>query len=331
MSGKTSLFPRSTSMFHPVVRSKIDACCGVTLVIVSPGLSKVMWCFGLLPRSFFLSFSSQSDNTLRTASCLLLYLPCVSDVEQDERTCSSVPDLSHRLHFGSSVSPQRQMFAGDGKRPYTYLIMNDSLRSSYFQMSPQVSFLSVMFHVVHAPCDPISTALACLTCSSALLTSDWIMARLSVWSDLLHGNVLVAPMPWRPTAVIPTMSLCLRELSVNLTVSVADHFLPVRVTIPASWIRSSGESLNVSTSLVLAVLNSSTSKDSGSCSLLFFPYSPILVKLGVFLATSSGVCWWFSPELPLLNWVLHTALMAILLRAGCLSTGFTRKYIRIIS
>ena len=48
----------------------------------------------------------------------------------------SVPDLSHRLYFGSSVSPQRQRF-GDGKRSYTDLIRNDSLRGSYFQMSPQ--------------------------------------------------------------------------------------------------------------------------------------------------------------------------------------------------
>ena len=130
-------------------------------------------------------------------------------------------------------------------------------------MSPQVIFLSVVFNVVHAPFYPISTALACLTCSSPLLTSDWIMARLSFLSDMLHSHVLVAPMLWRPTAVIPTMYLCLRELSVRLTVSVADHFLSVRVTIPASRIRSSGESLNVSTSLtcLLAVLNSSTSED----------------------------------------------------------------------
>ena len=119
---------------------------------------------------------------------------------------------------------------------------------------PKVSFLSVVFHLVHAPCDPISTALACLTCSSALLTSDWIMARLSFWSDLLHSNVLTTPMPWRPTAVIPTMSLCLRELSVSLTVSVTDHFLPVRVTLPASRISSSIESLNVNTSVVLNCL-----------------------------------------------------------------------------
>ena len=97
MSWKTSLLPRSTSMFHSIAPSKIYACCGVALVIVSPGFTKVLWCFGLLPRSIFLSFSSQSANYLRTAWCLHLYLPCVSDVEQDERTCSSVPDLSYRL------------------------------------------------------------------------------------------------------------------------------------------------------------------------------------------------------------------------------------------
>ena len=66
MSGKTSLLPRSTYMFHPVVPSKLNASasCGVALVIVSPGFTKAMWCFGLLPSSFFLSFSSQSANSL---------------------------------------------------------------------------------------------------------------------------------------------------------------------------------------------------------------------------------------------------------------------------
>ncbi|KAH3842389.1 hypothetical protein DPMN_115885 [Dreissena polymorpha] len=65
----------------------------------------------LLPRSFFRSFSSQSTNCLRTKSCLHLYLPCVSVVVQDDRTCSMVPKLSHRLHFGSAVSPHRHKFA----------------------------------------------------------------------------------------------------------------------------------------------------------------------------------------------------------------------------
>jgi len=106
------------------------------------------------------------------------------------------------------------------------------------------------------------------------------MVRLFFWSDLLQRTVFVAPMPWRQTAVIPTMSLCFSALSVWLTDSVADHFLPVRVTIPAPLMSSSGESLTVNTSLVFAVLNSSTSKDTGSCSLLLLPYSPLLVKLG---------------------------------------------------
>ena len=79
--------------------------------------------------------------------------------------------------------------------------------------------------------------------------------------------------------------------------------LLVRDTIPASRISSSGKSLNVSTSLVLAVLNSSTSEDKGSCSLLLFPYSPILVRLG-------GIPSLFL-RCPLLNWVLRIISMAI--------------------
>ncbi|KAH3842413.1 hypothetical protein DPMN_115909 [Dreissena polymorpha] len=73
--------------------------------------------------------------------------------------------------------------------------MNENLSGSYFQISPQVIFLSVLFHLVHVPCAPISTALACLALSSSLLTSDCIIARLSFWSDLLHNTVLVAPIP----------------------------------------------------------------------------------------------------------------------------------------
>lgn len=107
--------------------------------------------------------------------------------------------------------------------------------------------------MVRVPCDPISTALACLACS-AILTSDWFMACLSYWCDLLHSNALVIPMPWRPTAAIPTTSLCLSELSSWLTLPFTHHFLPVRVTITASRVSSSGESLSVSNNLVLAVL-----------------------------------------------------------------------------
>ncbi|KAH3836543.1 hypothetical protein DPMN_109915 [Dreissena polymorpha] len=65
------------------------------------------------------------------------------------------------------------------------------------------------------------------------------------------------------------MSLCLSAFSAWLT--VADHFLLVRVSIPASRMNSSGESLKVNKSLAFAVLNSSTSEDSGSCNLLLFP------------------------------------------------------------
>ena len=135
-SGKTSLFPKSTSMFQPVVPPRIDdptlrfcnvgfavdeptlrfcnVGCAVCVFLVSPDLTKAICpCWGLLPCSFFRSFSSQSANSLRTESCLHRYLPCVSAVEQDDRTCSRVPGLSHRLHLGSVVSPQRHRFAGD--------------------------------------------------------------------------------------------------------------------------------------------------------------------------------------------------------------------------
>ncbi|KAH3866556.1 hypothetical protein DPMN_029647 [Dreissena polymorpha] len=46
--------------------------------------------------------------------------------------------------------------------------------------------------------------------------------------------------------------------------------------MPASRICSSAEYFSVSTILVLAVLNSSTSVESGSCSLLPFPCNPRL-------------------------------------------------------
>ena len=152
-SGKTSLFPKSTSMLQPVVPPRIDdptlrfcnvgfavdeptlrfcnvgfavdehtlrfcnVGCAVCVFLVSPDLTKAIYpSWGLLPCSFFHSFSSQSSNSLRTESCLHRYLPCVSAVEQDDRTCSSVPGLSHRLHLGSVVSPYRHRFAGDGSR-----------------------------------------------------------------------------------------------------------------------------------------------------------------------------------------------------------------------
>ena len=67
-----------------------------------------------LPCPFFSSFS-QSASSLRTL-CLDRYLPCVSAVEQDDRSCSSVSGLSHRQHFGSVVGPHRHRFAGDGSK-----------------------------------------------------------------------------------------------------------------------------------------------------------------------------------------------------------------------
>ena len=138
-SGKTSLFPKSTSMFQPVVSPRIDdpslrfcnvgfavdeptlrfckVGCVVCVFLVSPDSTKVICpCLGLLPCSFFRSFSSQSAKSLRTESCLHRYLPCVSDVEQDDRTYSRVPGLFHRLHLGIVVSLHRHRFAGDDSR-----------------------------------------------------------------------------------------------------------------------------------------------------------------------------------------------------------------------
>ena len=106
-SGKSSLFSMSTSMFQPVVPPRIDdhtlrfcnVGCAVCVFLVSPDLTKaICLCWGLLPCSFFCSFSSQLANSLRTESCLHWYLPCVSAIGQDDRTCSRVPGLSHRLH-----------------------------------------------------------------------------------------------------------------------------------------------------------------------------------------------------------------------------------------
>ena len=91
--------------------------CAVCVFLVSPDLTKAICpCWGLLPCSFFRSFSSQSANSLRTESCFHQYLPCVSAVEQYDRTCSRASGLSHRLHLGSVVSSYRHRFAGDGSR-----------------------------------------------------------------------------------------------------------------------------------------------------------------------------------------------------------------------
>ena len=68
--------------------------CAVCVLLVSPELSEpeaVCPCWGLLPCSLLRSYSSQSANSLRTESCLHLYLPCVRAVAPDDRTCSSVP------------------------------------------------------------------------------------------------------------------------------------------------------------------------------------------------------------------------------------------------
>lgn len=56
--------------------------------------------------------------------------------------------------------PHRQRLAGNGRRSWTDLRRKDRHSGSYFQMSSQVNFLSMVSHVVHAPCAPISTALA---------------------------------------------------------------------------------------------------------------------------------------------------------------------------
>ncbi|KAH3866558.1 hypothetical protein DPMN_029651 [Dreissena polymorpha] len=90
------------------------------------------------------------------------------------------------------------------------------------------------------------------------------------------------------------------------TDSLRGQLFPVGwVTVPASWICSSAETLSVSTSLVLAVLNCSTSEDSTGCSLFLFPYSPTLQKLGVFLATCLCDGWLSTQRLLVLSSIPH--------------------------
>ena len=134
-SGKTSHFPKSTSMFQPVVPPRIDdptlrfcnvgfavdeptlrfcnVGCAVCVFLVSPDLQRQ---YARVGGYYHVPFSAPSANSLRTESCLHRYLPCVSAVEQDDKTCSRVPGLSHRLHLGSVVSPHRHRFVGDGSR-----------------------------------------------------------------------------------------------------------------------------------------------------------------------------------------------------------------------
>ena len=106
------------------------------------------------------------------------------------------------------------------------------------------------------------------------------MLLLSVFPAELHSVVLELPSPCLPHAVMPTMSLCWSLLLACSTAWLADHFLPVLVSIPALRIEPSCDCLSVITSRVLSTLNSSTKDDSGSCSGLVRPYSPMLVKLG---------------------------------------------------
>ena len=84
ISGKTSLYLKSTTMFQPVVSTRINEptlrfCnigCVVCFLLVSPDLTNAIYpCWGLLPGSFFGSFSSQSASYPRTESCLHLFLP----------------------------------------------------------------------------------------------------------------------------------------------------------------------------------------------------------------------------------------------------------------
>ncbi|KAH3845483.1 hypothetical protein DPMN_087764 [Dreissena polymorpha] len=67
------------------------------------------------------------------------------------------------------------------------------------------------------------------------------------------------------------MSLCLSILSAWDTAWLADHFLPVLVSMPAILIRSSEDSFSVTTILALATLYSSTTDDIGSWSWLVLP------------------------------------------------------------
>ncbi|KAH3706606.1 hypothetical protein DPMN_065994 [Dreissena polymorpha] len=61
------------------------------------------------------------------------------------------------------------------------------------------------------------------------------------------------------------MSFCLSLLSAWVTAWLADHFLPVLVSMPAFLILSSLDSFRVTTSRAFDALNSSTNYESGSC------------------------------------------------------------------
>ena len=113
-------------------------------------------------------------------------------------------------------------------------------RSASCLCCPTLSMLPVL------PFPPPS----CLSCiSSALLTSDWIIARLSFWFD----QTTILPSSHSNNILMLEAVLCLIH-----RICDADHFLLVQVSIPASRMNSFGESLRVNNSLVLAVLNSST-------------------------------------------------------------------------
>ena len=102
------------------------------------------------------------------------------------------------------------------------------LSVSYFQTSPLVSFLSVVFHIVHAPSTLTSTALACLACSSALLTSDWINVRLSfsTGSSVRHcKNPMASDSSYSDNAQELETVLCLDQ-TLSLTISCWYGFRP---------------------------------------------------------------------------------------------------------
>ena len=143
-------------------------------------------------------------------------------------------------------------------------------------MSAHVKCRSVDFHRVHVHWPPIQIALACRSSTSESLISCCTIWLLSLLLEVIQRCGFVLPSPCLPTVVVPTMYLCRSLLSARSTALLADHFLPVRVSMPAFLTKSSVDCFRVTTSLPLATLNSSTIDVNGSFSWLVLP---ILVKL----------------------------------------------------
>ena len=213
---------------------------------------------------FCLSLSSMSARVWSTWSCLHLYRPCCSANLQPDRMCACVPLAQHNWQFGVSRRPHFSKFEGDGRTSYTDLSRKDIRKGSILHSSLQGTFLSGIFHLVHAPCCPSSTALAFLSSSSTLRTSSCTMSRLSLPLVEFHCLNFDDPRPWRPTQMLPIMSRKVKHIFACCPAWLALQNRPVLVCTPASLTFASFESLSVITRRHFDTLNSSIMDNSGS-------------------------------------------------------------------